>query len=105
MKDREKFHKGSGPLISIVLLLFLLISSWLGAQEVGHEAAQPAHLPSGQQTAGEKPGGEAQPPPAEKETKNSSREAEEPFSSVDEIIKFSRQESAVPIPKQVKRRV
>ena len=105
MKDREKFHKGSGPLIAIVLLLFLLISSWLGAQEVGHEAAQPAHPPSGQQTAGEKPGGEAQPPPAETETKISSREAEELFRSVDEILKFASQDSALPIHKQVKRRL
>src|SRR5207302_1784826 len=103
MKNCQKFYRNSRPLISAALLLFLLISGLLWAQEAGQQATPPASPPSGQQTQEEKQGEEPQPPRSE--TKISPAEAEELFRSVDEILKFTSQDSALPIRKQVKRRL
>src|SRR5437016_10084208 len=103
MKNCQKFYRNSRPLISAALLLFLLISGLLWAQEAGQQATPPASPPSGQQTQEEKQGEEPQPPRSE--TKISQAEAEELFRSVDEILKFTSQDSALPIRKQVKRRL
>src|SRR5438132_8000145 len=103
MKNCQKFYRNSRPLISAALLLFLLISGLLWAQEAGQQATPPASPPSSQQTQEEKQGEEPQPPRSE--TKISPAEAEELFRSVDEILKFASQDSALPIHKQVKRRL
>jgi len=103
MKNCQKFYGNSRPLISAALLLFLLISGLLWAQEAGQQATPPASPPCGQQTQEEKQGEESQPPRSE--TKISPAEAEELFRSVDEILKFTSQDSALPIRKQVKRRL
>jgi hypothetical protein len=105
MRDREKFRKDAPPLISIVLLLFLLAWGLLWAQEARQQAAQSAQAPSAQQTEEKKPAAKAQTSQAETETKISPQEAEELFRSVDEILKFASQDSALPIRKQVKRRL
>lgn len=94
--------------IAFFLVLLLISGAALG-QTPGQS--------SGSQTAAqgtEKPtGGEVRPPQNEQsdsaqgppETKISPQEAEELFRSVDEILKFASQETALPIHKPVKRRL
>jgi hypothetical protein len=105
MRDRKKFYRNSYPLFTILLLLVLLFSNLLWAQEPAQQPAEPAHPPSGPPTEEKEPDEGTRPPQLPTKTRISPAEAEELFRSVDEILKFASQDSSLPIHKQVKRRL
>ena len=90
-------------LLSAFLLLTLFVTHAFGQQRA--ESAQAIHkeLGPGKQASDQSSGQSQEPSPTE--SKISPREAEELFRSVDEILKFASQESALPIHRPVKRRL
>ncbi len=101
----SRFLRSSGlhSLLSAFLLLILFVTHAIGQQT--SEPPQPTHneVDFGKKTSDQSSGQAQEPPP--NENKISPQEAEELFRSVDEILKFASQESALPIHKPVKRRL
>ena len=106
MADAKKFYPKSGPTIHLICFLLIALLTW--AQSPAPQPQTPAATqPSPQATAQpqassqEKPSSEAAAP----ETRISPQQAEELFRSVDVILKFSSQDSALPIKRTIKRRL
>lgn len=110
-------------LLPVLLVLFLVVGAAFG-QTFGQSSGPPAAQPSGKSTAEDarspqasQEGPTSQPdqntPPTPNQAKQqeppenkiSPQEADELFRSVDEILKFASQETALPIHKTVKRRL
>jgi hypothetical protein len=102
-----KFYKNGRRLFTATLLLLLLLSSMIWGQASAQTVSwmqpqEPAPSTPSQQPEGQSTG---QAPSSQPETKISPKEAEELFRSVDEIMKFASQDTALPIHKPIKRRL
>ena len=95
------------PLLSIFIVLLLAVGTGLG------QIPDQPSAPQTQTRGAQKPTAEGASPPQDQqsaapeapESKISPKEADELFKSVDEILKFASQETALPIRKTVKRRL
>ena len=110
MSKRYQISKLTRDILSSAALLCVAVSSAVAAQIVAPQAPPAPHSPSSQASPQGKPDAESSQKPKEgsakgAETHITADEAKQLFGLVDELLKFSSQESGLPIKSDVKRQL
>lgn len=103
MREIEKFYRKVRHQFALVWVVALLVVNLGCAHKSVAQQPPPPAVP--QKPSGDANASQAPSPEAQTETKISSKEAEELFQQVDEILKFASDDTGLPIKHQVKRRL
>ena len=103
MIEAEKFYRKLGSRLCTVWLVWLWAASLVGQQPSAPVKSSPSAATQQQKRADE--GVRTKPDQATQDQKISPREAEELFHSVDQILQFASRDTALPIKREVKRRL